>query len=176
MSTMTLRGVVVFAFLAAVALLGIQSWRAATLERKLAAAELAPARAASVSAKQKVETVTVQLAAAERVVTRTLSTVRVDTLVLRPQTAQDTARAVAQLPALAIAHDSLQRSCSAFVVSCGEYRTAAENRFRADSAYRAQLEAALRGAAPSRLGAVWSRIKMPLAFAGGLYLGLQVTK
>lgn len=170
---MTLRGVVAIAFFAVVALLGIQSWRTATLERKLAAALLAPARAATDSTKRKVDTVRVQLAAAERVVTRTLTKVRVDTLELSPKTAKDTARAVAQLPALAIAHDSLQRSCSAFVVSCGEYRTAAENRFRADSTYRVGLEAALRGAAPSRLGAVWNRVKLPLAFAGGLYLGLR---
>lgn len=173
---MTLRGIVAIAFFAVVALLGLQTWRTTTLERKLAAAQLAPAKVVTIEAAAKVETVTVQLAAAERVVTRTINSVRIDTLLIHPTTAQDTARAVAQLPALASAHDSLQRSCSAFVVSCGEYRTAAEKRFVADSAYRAQLEAALRGAAPSRLGAIWRKVSLPLAFAGGLYLGLQVNR
>ena len=166
--------VVAIAFLAVVALLGMQTCRTVSLERKLAASQLAPAKAASVSAKQKVETVTVQLAAAERVVTRTIRAVRTDTLVLRPQTTQDTAKALAQLPVLAAAHDSLQRACSVLLSNCQAYRLAAEARFTADSSYARGLEEALRHAQPSRLGAVWSKAKLPLAFAGGLYLGLRV--
>jgi hypothetical protein len=148
-----------------------QTWRLVGAERRVQALELAPHKAATVVAAAKVETVTVRLAGAERVVLRELTRVRTDTLMLAPKTAQDTATALVQLPVLAAAHDSLQRSCSAFVVSCRDYRHAAEQRFAADSVYRVGLEAALRGAAPSRLGAVWNKVKLPLAFGVGLYLG-----
>jgi hypothetical protein len=154
--------------------IGLQTWRLVGAQRRVQALELAPAKVRTVAAAAKVETVTVRLAAAERVVVQELTRVRTDTLMLAPRTAQDTATALVQLPVLAAAHDSLQRSCSAFVVSCRDYRQAAEQRFAADSVYRAGLEAALRGAAPSRLGAVWNKVKLPLAFAGGLYLGLKV--
>ena len=156
--------------------LSVQTWRLTSRTRELDALKLAPARAATLTAAARVETLTVQLAAAERVVTRVLTKVRTDTLMLAPQSPQDTARAVAQLPTLAIAHDSLQRACGAFVSSCSAFRTAAETRFRADSTYRVQLEAALKRAHPSRLGAVVSKLKFPLAFGAGLYLGLRVTR
>ena len=165
---------IIAAFLAMVVLLGVQTCRTVSLERKLTAAQLAPAKQAVAIAQARVETVTVRLAAAERIVTRVLRQVRTDTLMLRPQTAQDTAKALAELPVLAAAHDSLKASCSAFVVSCADYRTTAEARFTADSVYRVGLEAALRGAAPSRLGAVWSKTKVPIALAAGLYVGLRV--
>jgi hypothetical protein len=151
--------------------IGIQTWRLVGAERRVHALELAPQKQATVVAAAKVETVTVRLAGAERVVLRELTRVRTDTLMLAPWTTQDTATALVQLPVLAAAHDSLQRSCSAFVVSCRDYRQAAEQRFAADSVYRVGLEAALRGAAPSRLGAVWNTVKLPLAFGVGLYLG-----
>jgi hypothetical protein len=154
--------------------IGVQTWRLVGAERRVQALELAPAKVRTMVAAAKVETVTVRLATAERVVVRELTRVRTDTLMLAPRTAQDTATALVQLPILAAAHDSLQRSCSVFVVSCRDYRAAAEQRFAADSVYRVGLEAALRGAAPSRLGAVWNRVKLPLAFAGGFYLALKV--
>jgi hypothetical protein len=150
------------------------AWKLTTVTRERDALRLAPQKTATITAAARVETVTVRLAGAERVVLRELTRVRTDTLMLAPRTREDTVTALVQLPVLAAAHDSLQRSCSAFVVSCGEYRVAAEQRFAADSVYRVGLEAALRGAAPSRLGAVWNRIKLPLAFAGGLYLGSRV--
>lgn len=127
-----------------VALAGVQTYRVITLGDALTAAQLAPEKAATLAAAARVETVTVRLAAAERVVTRTINSIRIDTLMIHPQTAQDTATALVQLPALAVAHDSLQRTCSAFVVSCADYRLAAERRFAADSVYRVSLEA-LRG-------------------------------
>lgn len=161
-------------FLALCVLLGAGAWKLTTVTRERDALKLAPAKAQTVVAAAKVETVTVRLAGAERVVLRELTRVRTDTLMLAPQTAQDTAAALVQLPVLAAAHDSLQRACSAFVVRCEEYRAAAEQRFAADSVYRVGLETALRGAAPSRLDAVWNKIKLPLAFAGGFYLALQV--
>jgi hypothetical protein len=161
-------------YLALLIVLGVGGWQLAVAQRKIAALQQAPQKAATITAAARVETVTVALAGAERVVTRVLTQVRTDTLMLAPQTAQDTATALVQFPALAAAHDSLQRSCSAFVVSCRDYRQAAEARFAADSVYRVGLEAALRNARPSRLGAVWNKVKLPLAFAGGLYLGLQV--
>jgi hypothetical protein len=130
----------IIAAVALALLIGGGLWRVSSLQRQLAVAKLAPAKVKTIEAAAKVETLTVQLAAAERVVTRTLTQVRTDTLMLHPQTAQDTATALVQLPALAVAHDSLQKACSAFVMTCSEFRAAAEKRFAADSIYRVELE------------------------------------
>jgi hypothetical protein len=138
------------AWLAVLLLLGVQTWRIKNAQHAAIEAAVAPAKEAAALAKAKVETVTVQLAGAERVVTREITRVRTDTLMLRPQTRQDTATALAQLPVLAAAHDSLQRSCSAFVVSCRDYRLAAETRFRADSGVIAKQDALLKDRPPKR--------------------------
>lgn len=76
------------------------------------------------------ETIAVQMAAQGKVLTRTIESVRVDTLMLAPKTAADTATAVAQLAHLAVKHDSLQRECSEFKSTCQAYRdsTLAERR------------------------------------------------
>jgi hypothetical protein len=129
---------------------GIQTWRVSAGKHDAVEAAVAPAKEQAAIAAAKVETVTVQLAGAERVVTRVLTQVRTDTLMLRPQSREDTATALAQLPALAAAHDSLQRSCSAFVVTCGEYRVSAENRFRADSLVIVKQDALLLDRPPKR--------------------------
>lgn len=142
--------ILVGALLVVATLLGVQTWRVKASRRDAAEAAVAPAKQQAKLAAAKVETVTVHLAAAERVVTRTLMQVRTDTLMLRPQTAHDTATALAEFPALAIAHDSLQRSCRAFVVSCGEYRAAAEQRFRADSGVIAVQDQLLKDRPPRR--------------------------
>lgn len=171
MSTAT--KVLVGLFLGLLVLLGVQTWKLTSRDHELDALRLAPARAAAAAAQAKVETVTVRLAAAERVIVRELTRVRTDTLVLRPQTRQDTATALTQLPALAAAHDSLKASCSAFVVSCADFRTAAESRDTARLVVIAGLEAQLKAAQPSGLAVVWQKVKLPLAFAAGLYAGLQ---
>lgn len=160
-------------FLGLLVLLGVTTWRLASREHELDALKLAPAKAAAAIAQAKVETVTVRLAAAESVVTREITRVRTDTLVLRPQSRQDTVIALTQLPALAAAHDSLKASCSAFVVSCTDFRTAAEQRDTARLVVIAGLEAQLRANTPGRLEAAWNKIKLPLAFGLGLYAGLQ---
>jgi Tfp pilus assembly protein PilX len=170
----TLAKVVTAAFLVVCGLLGVATWQLVGRDRRIRALELAPQKAAAAAAQAKVETVTVQLQAAERVVTRTLTQVRTDTLMLRPVTAQDTLTALVQLPALAQAHDSLQHACSAFVVRCDEYRAAAEKRDTARLVVIAGLERQLHAAEPGRLEAIWGRVKLPLAFAGGLYVGLKV--
>lgn len=154
--------------------LAVQTWRLETTRRDLAAARLAPQQKAVVVAQARVETVTVRLQAAERVVTRTLSQVRVDTLLLDPRTPADTTRAVAQLRPLAIAHDSLQRACSAFAVSCDEYRTASEQRDTAQRIRIAGLESALAHQQRSRLGAVWEKIDGPLLFGLGAVFGSHI--
>lgn len=138
------------ALLALAAFAGVQTWRVSAAQHDATEAAVAPAKEQAAIAAAKVETVTVQLAGAERIVTRVLTQVRTDTLMLRPQSAQDTATALAQLPALAEAHASLQRSCSAFVVTCGEYRVASENRFRADSLVIVKQDALLHDRPPKR--------------------------
>jgi lipoprotein NlpI len=169
---MTLAGkAIAGAFIALLLLLGLSEWRLVSRDRTIRALELAPQKAAAAAAQAKVDTVTVRLAAAERVVTHVLTQVLTDTLVLRPLTRQDTATALAQLPTLAAAHDSLQAACSAFVVSCGEFRVAAEQRDTARLAVIAGLERQLHAAEPGRLETIYNRVKLPLAFAGGLYLG-----
>jgi hypothetical protein len=152
----------------------VQTWRLESTRRALAAAQLAPQKQAVAVAQAKVETVTVHLQAAERVVTRTLAQVRVDTLMLAPTTPAETTQAVAQLRPLAIAHDSLQRACSAFVVSCGEYRAASEQRDTAQRIRIAGLEAALAHEQPSRMGKVWEKIDGPLLFGLGVAIGSRV--
>lgn len=148
---MTLLTKVLIGALLALGLFGaVQTWRVRAAQHDAIEAAVAPAKAQAALARAKVETVTVHLAAAERVVTTVIRAVRTDTLVLHPQSRQDTATALAQLPALAAAHDSLQRSCSAFVVSCGEYRTAAERRFAADSSVITTQGALLRDRPPKR--------------------------
>jgi hypothetical protein len=142
--------ILVGALLVLAALLGVQTWRVKAAQHDTVEAAVAPAKEQAVIAAARVETVTVQLAGAERVVTRVLTQVRTDTLMLTPQSAQDTAVALAQLPALAEAHASLQRSCSAFVVTCGEYRVSAENRFRADSLVIVKQDALLHDRPPKR--------------------------
>ena len=157
-----------------VAGLGIQTWRLTARTRELDALRLAPARAATLTAAARVETVTVRLAAVRDTVVRVLrGAVRTDTLVLAPQTRQDTATALQQLPALAAKYDTLKASCSALVVSCDAFQVAAKAQRGADSTYIGQLETQLHRAQPSRFGAAWSKAKFPLAFAGGLWLGLQ---
>lgn len=153
---------------------GVQTWRLETTRDALAAAQLTPQQTAVAIAQARVETVTVRLQAAERVVTRTLTEVRVDTLLLDPRTPAETTRAVAQLRPLAVAHDSLQRACSALVVSCGEYRAASEQRDTAQRIQIAGLQAALKRQQPSRLGAVWEKIDGPLMFGLGLLAGSHV--
>lgn len=149
-------------------LIGGFLWRVSSLQRELDVVRLAPAKVKVIEATARVETVTVQLAAAERVVTRTLTQVRTDTLMLHPQTAQDTAKALVQLPALAIAHDSLQKACGAFVMTCTEFRAAAEKRFAADSVYRVGLEQLQAPRCGWRCGAVLGTLAtlVTLHFAG----------
>jgi hypothetical protein len=119
----------------------VQTWRVGNARRAGVEAALAPAKEAAIIATAKVETVTVTLAAAEKVVTRVLTQVRTDTLMLSPQTAQDTATALVQLPALAAAHDTLQRACTELMNNCTAYRLAAVAKFRADSAVIAKYAA-----------------------------------
>jgi hypothetical protein len=164
-------GAVMTLFLASLA---VQTWRLETTRRALAAAQLTPQKRAVAVAQAKVETVTVRLEAAERVVTRTLTQVRVDTLMLAPTTPAETTQAVAQLRPLAIAHDSLQRACSAFVVSCSEYRAASDARDTAQRIRIAGLEAALAHEQPSRLGKVWEKIDGPLLFGLGALAGSYI--
>jgi hypothetical protein len=169
--------------------IGVQTWRLVGAQRRVQALELAPAKAATVTAKAETERAAMKVAAAAqqvaagvRVVYRTIhDTVPVPMAALHPVTAADTQSAVAALPVVKAERDAIAGKCSAFVVTCEEYRRTAEerfaaddHRFAADSVYRVGLEAALRGAAPSRLGAVWNKVKLPLAFAGGFYLALQV--
>ncbi len=154
--------------------LGVQTWRLETARRALTAARLAPQQRAVEAAQARVETVTVKLAAAERVVTRTIQAVRIDTLMVAPETAADTARAVAQLPALAIAHDSLQRACSAFVLTCTEFRAATAAKDSATSARISGLEAALAHEQPSRIKAVWEKVDGPLLFVAGVVAGSRI--
>ena len=150
---------------------GVQTWRLETVRRALARAELAPATAAAESARVRVETVTVKLAAAQSVVTRVLTRVRVDTLLVAPRTAAETTTAVRQLGSLAIAHDSLQRACSALQVTCEEYRVAAALRDSAQARQIQGLEAAMTARQPNRLRAIWEKLDGPVLFVAGALVG-----
>lgn len=126
--------------LALLALLGAQTWRLARADRRVAELTAAPLKAAVDSARARVDTVTVTLQAADRVVTRTLRAVRVDTLVLAPRTPAETTTAVRQLPRLAIAHDSLQRACGDYQRACTAFREAVAVERAATTARIAALE------------------------------------
>lgn len=161
------------AFLVMLALLGLEQYKTTSLERQLAAAKLAPMQAAVDTAQRRVDTIRVQLAGRIDTVRRTLAKVRVDTFMVAPQSAQDTATAVAQLPTLVAAHDRLQRQCTALGQTCDQFRVAAAANDQAKDVFIAGLQEALTAQRPSRLGAIWNRVKLPLAFGGGLYLGLR---
>jgi hypothetical protein len=129
----TLTKVLVGLLLATLAVAGVQTWRVRAATRAGAETAVAPAKAIAAEAKARVDTVTVHLAGAERTVTRELTRVRTDTLMLAPQSPQDTAKALGQLPVLATSYDSLHRACREYVDACTLYRAAAVTRFRADS-------------------------------------------
>lgn len=124
-------------------LLGVQTARVHSKDAALRLADVSAQEAVAQIARARVETVTVRLAAQRDTVTRVLSKVRVDTFVVQPETAADTAHAVAQLPTAVAQLDTVTRSCRAYVVSCDEFRSAAQQRFAADSSlilgYRATL-------------------------------------
>lgn len=149
-------------------------WRLENARRELAALQLAPQQHAVEVAAARVETVTVQLHAAERVVTQTIHAVRVDTLMLAPTTAADTAKAVGQLSTLATAHDSLQRACNALVITCDEFRAATALKDRAQSDEIAGLKAARSHEQPSRLSAVWEKVDGPVLFVAGILAGSRL--
>ena len=130
---------------------GIQTWRVHAHQNDAVEAAVAPAKAQAVSAAAKVETVTVALAAERVVVTRTIhDTTTVPANVLHPVTPADTASAVAALPIVKAERDSIARSCSAYVVSCDDYRHSAENRFRADAAVISTQDALLKSRPPKK--------------------------
>ena len=157
-------------------LLGVQAFRLRGAQNALAEAELMPQHQAAVAAAAKVDTVKIQLQGATQLVTRTIKSIRTDTLVLRPTTAAETVTVVREVPVLVAQLDTLKRACSALSVSCQDYRLSAERRFAADSLEKVSLATALHGARPSRLGAAWSAVKMPLAFIGGVYVGARVVR
>lgn len=108
-------------------LLGAFAWQRVQYERLLdqRARDLEAVRKARVdSARYVSDTVEVQVAAASKLLERTVTRVRVDTIIVHPETRVDTVRALEQLPALAIAHDSLQRSCVSLAESCTAFRAA----------------------------------------------------
>ena len=133
----TTQKILLAAFAAVLLLLGVQTCRLERRDRKDSDARIAPKQARVDSAQAKVETVTVRLAEAETVVVRELGRVRIDTLILRPQTPAETVKVVDSWPLLVAAHDSLQRACTRYVESCQAYRTASEAR---DTAYRALVQ------------------------------------
>jgi hypothetical protein len=163
--------------LVAVAALGVQSYRLTRRERQLAALELAPRARAAAEAKARVETVTVQLAATVRTVTKLLrDTIVVPARVLHPTTAADTAAAVVALPVVTQRLDSTRAACSLLVTDCDRYRIAAEQRAVADSNVRAGLEAQVRALERSGLAAAWDRVKVPLAYGAGVASGLAACR
>lgn len=154
--------------------IAVQTWRLVGAERRVQALELAPQKQAVAVAAAKFDTAARRVDTVSRAVLRIIhDTVPVPARVLHPTTPADTQAAVAALPVLKAERDSIVRSCNRLVVTCDELQLAAKQQHQADSIYRAGLEAALRGVAPSRLGAVWNKVKLPLAFAGGLYLGTR---
>ena len=165
---------VVAAFL--VLVIGVQAFRLRGIQNALADAQLVPQHQASIAAAAKVETVTVQLQAATQRVTRTINSIRIDTLLIVPTTKAETLVVVREVPVLVATLDTLTRACRALSVSCQDYRLAAEKRFAADSAEKESLTTALHGARPSRLGAAWNAVKPFVLFGGGVYVGARIVR
>ena len=156
--------------------IGVQAFRLRGAQNALADAQLVPQHQAAVAAAAKVDTVREVLQGATQLVTRTIKSIRTDTLVIRPTTAAETVTVVREVPVLVAQLDTLKRACSALSVSCQDYRLAAEKRFAADSVEKVSLTTALHGARPSRFGAAWNAVKLPLAFIGGAYIGSRVVR
>jgi hypothetical protein len=123
------------------------------------------------TAQAKVETVTVKLHAARDTLTRTIHTVRVETLTVAPITRADTVRALGEFKALVVQHDSLQRKCSAFEITCEEYRLSAEQRDSARQHEIAVLRDVAKHAQPGRLRRTWESVDQWVFLGGGICIG-----
>lgn len=128
------------ATVAFVAVLGGEAFYVVKLLHDLDVAKLAPAKIATIQAAARVDTVKVELAAKRDTVLKVLKAWKTDTLMLHPVTPEDTAKAVAQLPQIVAKGDLMEKSCSAFVISCDKFREAAINKFQKDSTYILSLE------------------------------------
>lgn len=109
-------------------LLGAFAWQRSKYEHlvtRLAVAEDAAQKKAVERARIVSDTILVHLAANEKLVTKTIERVRVETLMVHPITHADTLRAVAQLPTLAIEHATLQRECKDLRNTCAAFRASA---------------------------------------------------
>jgi hypothetical protein len=125
-------------------------------------------------AKARVETVTVKLDMVRDRVIR-VPVVQVETLTVDPVTHADTARALAEFKALAVTHDSLQRSCNALVITCDEFRLAATHRDSAQSHEIAVLRDAAKAARPGRWKAAWEKVDQWVYLGGGICIGVAIT-
>lgn len=146
-----------------------------SLKRQLAAVRVDSAHHASEIARAKVETVTVKLAAAKTALDRALPTVRVDTLMLAPVTHTDTVTAVGQLGALSQKHSELQAKCSAFEITCDEFRLAAQHRDSSQQHEIAVLRDDAKRAQPGRLRRTWESVDQWVYLAGGICIGAALS-
>lgn len=155
---------------------GIVGWKLARAERRIQTLELAPAKQATVTAAARVETVTVRLAAARDTLVRVLHDTAWRTTIVTapPVTHEDTVRSIVQLPAVVAKYDTLERRCSAYVVSCDQFRAAATAQRAADSTYIGKLEADLHRQTPGGLRGAWRAIEKPALFLAGACLGARV--
>jgi hypothetical protein len=72
--------------------------------------------------------------------------------------------------------DSVVRSCSALAVSCDQFRVRADSTIAGLRLDRDRWRLAAESARPSGLRLAWDRVKVPLAFVAGAYVGSRVVR
>ena len=98
--------------------------------------------------------------------------------VYRYRTIRDTTRLTDTVwvkAALASA-DSVAKSCTELQSSCALYHVRAESVIAGLQTENDALAAEVKASHGSRLGNAWSRVKLPLAFVAGAYIGAKVTR
>jgi hypothetical protein len=109
------------------------------------------------------------LAASQDTVTRTITRYRTlrDTLNIR-----DTV----QVKVYVQRADSVVRSCTGLLSSCALYHVRAESVIAGLQTENDALAAEVKALHPSRLRTAWSRIRLPLAFVGGVWVGSRIVR
>lgn len=80
------------------------------------------------------------------------------------------------IKALIASSDSVVKSCTDLQESCARFRVRADSVIAGLHVENAALAAQVKALHPSRVGTLWNRVKVPLAFVAGAWIGAKVTR
>ena len=72
--------------------------------------------------------------------------------------------------------DSVVRACTELQSSCERFRVRADSVIAGLTLEHDALAAEVKALTPSRVGRLWSRVRVPLVFAAGLYVGAKAAR